>query len=166
MRIARVLCSMLLVPLLAAALLGCRRDGVGGGDAGPACVHTASHGGALVALKARSDPEWAHIEFVFEPGAGTLDAYVTGADAVTPVRLKQHTLPIDLYTGKSQFSLELEAVADPQTGEVMGDSSRFSVADSRLVNLPFFEAIVRAVSVNGEDIQGAMTRYRREPPNR
>jgi hypothetical protein len=57
----------------------------------------------------------------------------------------------------------LPAQAIYETGETPGDTSVFTVVDPRLVGLTFFEGVVRAISVNGEDIKGSVIRYRRDP---
>lgn len=135
----------------AATLPGCGGDtapeGPGDDSSHHGHVHAAPHGGTLVVLA----EEFAHVELVLDPEAGTLTAYCLGPHADTPVRIPAPSIPVTVNVGGAPTELVLAAVADRLSGETVGDTSEFSVRDERLVGLGELHGVIHAVSLRGRD---------------
>jgi hypothetical protein len=110
--------------------------------------HTAPHGGTLVEL----GDEFAHVELVFESGAGRIAAFVLDGEAEQAVRLAQPTLPIVLEAppGLAGRPLELAPVASKLTGERVGDASEFVFADARLKGHQGLRGSLLSIDVRGQ----------------
>jgi len=109
--------------------------------------HRAPHGGVLVELGA----EFAHVELVLDPDAGSLTAYVLDGEAEESIRLKQPSLKVALENGsQSALQLELPARADLLTGETVGDSSEFSVTNPSLLHRTILKGRIADVTVKGQ----------------
>lgn len=143
--IALVLCS---------GLLGC-----GGGDPEEggrpetprepiAHLHRAPHGGTLVEL----GEEFAHIEFVLDPAAGRLTAYLLDGEAENAVRIAQPSMELSmrLEGAAEDLVLSLAAVASPLTGESAGDTSQFEIQNDRLKGISRFSGWVKLITLKGK----------------
>jgi hypothetical protein len=84
-------------------------------------AHTAPHGGTLVEL---GDHAYS-IELVRDLAAGKLTAYVLDGHAEKFVRIKSPTIDLIAMPGGKYTPLGLQAVANPTTGETVGDTSQF-----------------------------------------
>lgn len=106
--------------LLIAALSACARkadsDEKHGGH-----EHTAPHGGTLVELGEHAYS----LELVRDTAAGKLTAYVFDGHVEKSVRIKSPTLELIAMPGGAYTPLSLKAVANPITGETVGDTSQF-----------------------------------------
>ena len=112
-----------LVPLLA---IGCGRshdhahDKAANGDAhGHGHAHTAPHGGQLVEV---GDHQF-NVELVLDRETGRLAAYVLDGHAENFVRIVQPAIEVRLKDPAR--GLLLTAVANPATGETVGNTSQF-----------------------------------------
>ena len=112
-----------LVPLLA---IGCGRshdhahDKAANGDAhGHGHAHTAPHGGQLVEV---GDHQF-NVELVLDRETGRLAAYVLDGHAENFVRIVQPAIEVRLKDPARVLSLA--AVANPATGETVGNTSQF-----------------------------------------
>lgn len=112
-----------LVPLLA---IGCGRshdhahDKAANGDAhGHGHAHTAPHGGQLVEV---GDHQF-NVELVLDRETGRLAAYVLDGHAENFVRIAQPAIEVRLKDPARVLSLA--AVANPATGETVGNTSQF-----------------------------------------
>lgn len=111
-------------------------------------VHAAPHGGTLVVL----GDEFAHVEFVYEPAAGKLTAYVLDGEAESPIRLSQAEIPMLISTEAplNTVTLKLKPVASELTGETVGDTSQFEITSIFLENQERFGAVIKEITVRGQ----------------
>ena len=117
--------------------------------------HVAPHGGTLVVL----GEEFAHVEFVLDPQAGELRAYVLDGEAEHGLRLAQKTLALRVEAPSSteaptRTDLALGAVANVLTGETVGATSEFRIRHERLRSLEKFHAEIASVEVKGRTFEG------------
>lgn len=107
-------------------------------------VHVAPHGGTLVEI---GDHAY-NVELLHDRAAGKLTAWVLDAHAENFVRLKVPALAFVALPGGQASPLSLRAVANPATGEKVGDTSQFEVeADWLKTAGPF--AGTFTVEING-----------------
>jgi hypothetical protein len=113
--------------------------------------HTAPHGGTLVELGG----EFAHVELVLDPDAGSLTAYVLDGEAEESVRLKQPSLTLALDaqgSGPAQV-VELPAQADILTGETVGDSSEFAATSPAFRGIRAIKGRIADITVKGQQFR-------------
>ena len=113
-------------------------------------VFTAPHGGTLLAI----GTEFAHVELVHDPATGDLVAYVLDGEAKLGVRLAQETIDVDLLGDSGPGSVVLRAVANPLTGEQVGDSSEFRGRSERLRGRTSFDGVIRRLGLKGKTVEG------------
>jgi hypothetical protein len=107
--------------------------------------HKAPHGGTLVAL---GDGDY-HLELVRDPEAGTLSAYVLDDDVEEFVRIPDRELVLVVTVGGVPRPLVLSAVANPATGETVGDTALFQGRADWLRTSARFGVRLRRISVHG-----------------
>jgi hypothetical protein len=107
-------------------------------------VHTAPHGGTLVEI---GDHAY-NVELLRDKTAGKLTAWVLDAHAENFVRLKAPALALVAMPGGTFTPLSLKAVANPVTGEKVGDTSQFEVEADWLKTAGAFSGIF-TVEING-----------------
>lgn len=125
--------------------------------------HTAPHGGTLVVL----GEEFAHLELVLDPGAGSLTGYILDGEAENAVRIGQEgieikvtdTLPPGGESDKSGYSLILKAVSNVLTGEAAGDSSEFAVQSEKLKGVQKFDAVISVINIKGQTFRNIGFRF-------
>jgi len=130
----------LLLALTAAAFLaaGCSKShdhekkSTGSGH-----VHIAPHGGTLVEI---GDHVY-NLELVRDNAAGKLTAYVLDAHAENFVRIVASSFQLIAMPGGQYTPLVMKAVANPATGETVGDTSQFEVQADWLKEAPDFSGI-------------------------
>lgn len=93
------------------------------GETHGAHVHVAPHGGTLVELGEHAYT----LELVRDTAAGKLTAYVFDGHVENFVRLPSPTLELIAMPGGIYTPVTLKAVANPSTGETVGDTSQFEV---------------------------------------
>ncbi len=139
--------SLLRLPLLLALslfLAACGRK-----DAGPSHpgghVHLAPHGGTLLEIGEHAY----NLELLRDAAAGKLTAWVLDGHAENFVRLKVPAIEgvATLGTGKRPFLLQ--AVANPATGETVGDTSQFEVQGDWLKTAEAFTVSIPALEIRG-----------------
>ncbi len=86
-------------------------------------VHSAPHDGTLVEI---GDHAY-QLELVRDSTAGTLTAYVLDGHAENFVRIAAPSFALIAMPGGQYTPLTLRAVANPSTGETIGDTSQFAV---------------------------------------
>ncbi|MBI1314379.1 hypothetical protein GC176_24045 [bacterium] len=151
--------------LISVGLLGCADSGSDYQQVTPEAAKAAAdshdhdhahahgpNGGDLVELGDHS----IHAEVVFDEGTGKLDVYLLGEDAKTahPVALTDLTLSFAHGDESEDFTL----AAAPLDGEPEGQSSRFSLTNSEIVE-EFHEHSEGAnlhFTLNGKDYKGAV----------
>lgn len=114
-----------LAPLLT---IGCSRShdhahadatSAGGGAHSHGHVHTAPHGGLLIEV---GDHQF-NVELVLDRETGRIAAYILDGHAENFVRIAQPA--IELRLREPAQSLVLQPVANPATGETVGNTSQF-----------------------------------------
>jgi hypothetical protein len=139
---------MIVLPVIATGLFfGCSKSP---GTAPGASVqrfqpNPGPHGGTLVAL---GDDEY-HIELVLDPAASKLQAYVFDDDVENFVRSTSTTIEITANAGDITHDIILGAVANPETGETIGDTSLFETRADWLRETSQFEGVIAAITVRG-----------------
>ena len=86
-------------------------------------VHSAPHDGTLVEI---GDHAY-QLELVRDATAGTLTAYVLDGQAENFVRIASLAIELIAMPSGRYTPLTLRAVANPSTGETIGDTSQFTV---------------------------------------
>ncbi|KAB2835485.1 MAG: hypothetical protein F9K51_00110 [Candidatus Dadabacteria bacterium] len=125
--------------------------------------HHAPHEGTLVVL----GKEFAHVEFVLDPGAGSLTAYILDGEAENSIRIGQESIEVVIKdtvpptdgAGVSGDALILKAVSDVLTGETAGDTSEFAARSERLKGVRKFTAVISVISVKGQTFKNIEFRY-------
>ncbi len=125
--------------------------------------HHAPHEGTLVVL----GEEFAHMEFVLDPGTGSLTAYILDGEAENSIRIGQESIevvisnsvPPEEGTGDSGHALTLKAVSNVLTGETAGDTSEFAARSDRLKGARKFTAVISVISVKGQTFKNIEFRY-------
>ena len=107
-------------------------------------VHVAPHGGTLIEI---GDHAY-NVELLRDPAAGKLTAWVLDAHAENFVRLKAPELAFIAMPGGQFTPVALRAVANPATGETVGNTSQFEVQAEWLKTAGAFSGIF-TVEING-----------------
>jgi hypothetical protein len=135
----RTLSTLTLLALLGVLSAGCGKPAAhdhkaaGGGHA-----HTAPHGGSLVELGEHAY----NLEFVRDAATGTLTVYVLDGHAENFIRIPAPTLELVAMPGGKYTPLSLKAVANPTTGETVGNTSQFDTQAEWLKTAGEFAGIV------------------------
>jgi hypothetical protein len=107
--------------------------------------HHPPHGGTPVVL----GEEVYHIELVRDPEAGTLQAYVLDGEMENFIRSGVPSIEIDAMGADAPRTLVLAAVANPATGETVGDTSLFQAQADWLKATPEFDGVLRSITIRG-----------------
>src|SRR5688500_6599013 len=143
--------KLLVAPVLAVAVLltfsSCSRPESTSG----AAVHSdrAPHGGTLVEVGQHAY----NIELVRDPAAGKLTAYVLDGHAENFIRITAPALELVAFTGGEKRPLTLRAMANPATGETVGDTSQFEAQADWLKNTGEFPGEIPALEIRGNKFQ-------------
>ncbi len=134
---------------LLAVLAGCSRSGTGPTPPADAPVakheHHPPHGGTPVVL----GDEIYHLELVLDPAAGKLDAYVLDGEMENFIRSKQPSFEAVATVGGQPQTLVFRAIADPATGETVGDTSLFEASAGWLKATRSFDAVLTSLDIRG-----------------
>lgn len=134
--------------LLASGLAGAGCARAPSGEAAAGAVHfhqdVAPHGGTPVALG-----EDYNVELVRDAEAGTLSAYVLDDEMEEFVRSPSPAIAIDAKVGGEDRTLVLTAVANPATGETVGDTSLFQAQADWIKGAAKFSGKLRSITVRG-----------------
>jgi hypothetical protein len=132
--------------LLAALLfIGCSRAVAPAGAAPHHHQHHPPHGGTAIEL---GNEEY-HIELVFDETSGTLQAYVLDAEMENFVRSPVPSIEISATVKGVGRSLVLAAVANPETGETVGDTSLFEAPAGWVKSSGPFDAVLNSITIRG-----------------
>src|SRR5688500_361660 len=133
--------------LLIVTLGGCSRPESASGSGGH--THRAPHGGTLVEV---GDHAY-NLELVRDPAAGKLTAYVLDGHAENFIRINAPSIELVAFTGGEKRPLTLRAVANPTTGETVGDTSQFEAQADWLKNTAEFPGEIPALEIRGTKFQ-------------
>ena len=102
------------------------------------------HGGTPVALG-----ENYHIEFVLDAPSGTLSAYILDDEMEEFVRSNMPSFELTAKVGGVEQTLVFKPVANPATGETVGDTSLFTAQADWLETAKTFDAVIKSVTLDG-----------------
>jgi hypothetical protein len=126
--------------LVLGALAACRHKDDHAGhahSAHAAHAHTAPHGGTLVEIGEHAY----NLELLRDATTGKLTAWMLDGHAENFVRVQAQTLELIAMPGGKFTPLTLHAVANPSTGETVGDTSQFEVQADWLKTTANFSGI-------------------------
>jgi hypothetical protein len=118
--------------------------------AGHAHEHVAPHGGTVVVL----GDEQFHLEFVRDPAAGKLTAYVLDAHLEDFIRIPAAGFEIAATAAGRPETLTLTPVANLATGETVGDSAEFATQADWLKTTSEFDAVLSSITIRGATFTG------------
>jgi len=107
--------------------------------------HHAPHAGTVVAL---GDEEY-HVELVVDQATGQIQAYMLDSELENFVRSSSASIEITATGAGAPAGVTLAAVANPETGETVGDTSLFEGEAAWLKARPRFDAVLKSVTVRG-----------------
>jgi hypothetical protein len=148
-----------LAPILAALALlaaGCSRS-ESAADQPHKHVHHPLHGGTPVVL----GDEVYHIEMVLDQKEGKLQAYVFDGELENFIRSGVPSIEIDASVGGETKVLVLSAVANPATGETVGDTSLFEGRADWLRTTGDFDAVLKTITIRGTTFTDVKFNYPR-----
>jgi hypothetical protein len=117
--------------------------------------HKPPHNGTLV----ECGEEFAHLELLSDAASGKLTGFVLDGEAENPVRIRQSSIRLKLTVDGKAILLNLKAVANPLTGEVIGDTSEFSAVSKNLKGVQRFSGTVVLIKVKGETFRNVDFKY-------
>jgi hypothetical protein len=112
--------------------------------------HTAPHGGTAVAL----GDEAYHLEFVRDPAAGTLTAYVLDGHMEEFIRIDAASFNVAASVNGASHLLTFRAVANSATGETVGNTSQFEAQADWLKSTSVFDAVLENLTIRGTTFTG------------
>jgi|SRR5580698_4085575 hypothetical protein len=102
------------------------------------------HGGTPVALG-----DTYHLEFVLDADSGTLSAYLLDDEMEGFVRSGMTSFEVAAKAGGAEQVLEFKPVANPATGETVGDTALFMAQAGWLKTAKTFDAVIKSVTIDG-----------------
>ena len=117
--------------------------------------HEPPHGGAPVVL----GDEAFHLEFVRDEEAGKLQAYVMDGHMEEFVRIKAASFKITVDGEVDPAELELKAVANEATGEVVGDTALFEVQADWIKTTTNFSATIPVLELRGKKYENVKFKF-------
>jgi hypothetical protein len=102
------------------------------------------HGGTPVALG-----DDYHIEFVLDAASGTLSAYILDDEMEEFVRSDMPSFEVTAKVGGAEQTLVFKPVANPATGETVGDTALFTAQAGWLKTMKAFDAVIKSVTLDG-----------------
>jgi len=119
--------------------------------------HHPPHGGTPVVL----GDEAYHIELVLDAPSGTLQAFILDGEMEGFVRSAAPSIEIVAEAGGAPRTLVLAAVANPATGETVGDTSLFQAQADWLKTTREFDAALGGVTIRGTTFSGVRFNFPR-----
>ncbi len=107
--------------------------------------HRAPHGGTPVVL----GDEAYHLELVRDAEAGKLTAYMLDGEMEEFIRVKAATFEVVATIGGTKQPLTFRAIANPATGETVGNTSQFEASADWLKTTATFDATLTALEIKG-----------------
>jgi len=134
--------------VLAAALSGCgeKSDPAITDDKPNRHEHRPPHGGAPVVL----GHEEYHLELNLDAAAGKLTAYVMDGELEKFVRIAAPSFTVEVTAPRPEPPLVFRAIANPATGESVGDTSQFEAQAGWLKAASNFDAVLTSLTVRAK----------------
>lgn len=117
--------------------------------------HEPPHGGAPVVL----GDEAYHIEFVRDEESGKLQAYVMDGHMENFVRIKAESFKIKVDGEVDPAELQLKAVANEATGEVVGDTALFEAQADWIKDTTNFTATIPVFELRGQKFENVQFKF-------
>lgn len=117
--------------------------------------HDSAHGGVAVEL---GDHQF-HLDFVHDPAAGTLTAWVMDAHVENFVRVSLPEFEVRIVSDSQTNSVALTAVANASTGETLGNTSMFRGSADQLKGLKKFSGQVGPLELRGTRLPAVSFEY-------
>ena len=117
--------------------------------------HEPPHGGAGVTL----GDEDAHIEFLAEPQEGIIYAWFFKPHMSSYLRVDFGSFNVVIKRPDGEVTLKFEAVANPGTGETVGDTSQFVSKVEWLGEEESFDAVLSEITVLGKVYKNVAFNY-------
>jgi len=105
------------------------------------------------------------VEVVLDAAQGRLQAYVLDDELENFIHSASASLPLSVDAAGSHADLALAAVANPLTGETVGDTSLFEVRSDWLRAHPVFHGTLGPLTVRGTVLPPARFSYPGAPPS-
>jgi hypothetical protein len=106
--------------------------------------HKPPHGGTPVVL----GEEVYHVELVRDAEAGKLTAYVFDGEMENFIRSSSPSVEVAV-AGQASGNLVFSAVANPATGETVGDSAMFEAQADWLKTTDNFDGVLKEITIRG-----------------
>ncbi len=136
---------LLLVPVV--LLAGCAKQSPAPAAGAPPAKHEHHplHGGTPVVL----GNEIYHVELVRDAATGKLSAYVLDGEMENFIRSAAPSFEINATVDGQPKPLVLRAVANPATGETVGDTSLFETQADWLKTAKTFDGEIKSLTIRG-----------------
>lgn len=108
-------------------------------------VHKAPHGGVLI----EAGDHMYNIELLRDTTTGTLTAWVLDGHAENFVRIAAASVEVVAISGGQRRPLSLKAVANPATGETVGNTSQFQAQADWLKSGGEMAGTVESIEIKG-----------------
>lgn len=143
----RKLPGLLLLLLSLGLIAGCRKPAPAPATAATAAKHEhhPPHGGTPIVL----GDEVYHVELVRVASEGKLQAFVLDGEMENFIRSAASSFQIDAMVDGQPQTLVLHAVANPATGETVGDTSLFEVQADWLKTTKAFDGMLKSITLRG-----------------
>lgn len=149
-----------MVAALSFVVAGCGdHDHDHGSSAGEGHHHGSAHGGVAVELGEHQF----QLDFLLDPAAGTLTAWVMDGHVENFVRIPLRAFDVQVIAADKTNLVTLEAVANVSTGETVGDSSMFRGGADVLKGLAKFSGRVGPLEFRGTRLPAASFEYPSTP---
>lgn len=136
------LCSLLCL-VIALAFGACAKHDSPAGGGGHA--HKAPHGGTLLELGEHAY----NLELVRDPAAGKLTVYVLDGHAENFIRIATPGVDVTAFAAGGRQTLTLRPVANPVTGETVGNTSQFEAQADWLKSSASLNGEIAALEIRG-----------------
>ena len=111
----------------------------------PKHEHKPPHGGTPVVL----GDEIYHVELVLDAAAGRLQAFVFDGELENFIRSTAPAIEINAVVNGQPKTVVLSAVANPATGETVGDTALFDGQADWLKTAKEFDATLKTITIRG-----------------
>lgn len=119
-------------------------------------AHTAKYGGALVEV----GDHVGQVEFVLAKDTGKLVVYIMDGHAENPVRVAWPAFNFDVTVGgAAPVSVSATPVANPLTGETVGDTSQYEATVEALKGAEAFDVTIPPFEFRGVQIDAISFKY-------
>lgn len=119
--------------------------------------HHPPHGGTPVVL----GDEAYHLELVLDAKDGVLQVFILDGEMEDFIRSAVPAIEVDMTRDGKTTALSLVAVANPATGEAVGDTSLFEVHSDMLRGAAEFDGVVKSVTIRGSTFTGVKFNFPR-----